>query len=156
MVPWYNPLWCRCTVSTSLDLIPMSLFTECLITSIDGRVHRRRRPLCGDKLQFDKDKNTFKWRRAANLFNACGALIAFFHSFTLFTLSCLRFLGLICCFSLKDLSFVIYLVVFFVFFKETLTRENCHIQGLTTKWTCVVGNWVSVQCIEHQVWRDSD
>lgn len=36
-------------------------------------VHRLLRPLCGSKWQFDEDKNTFKWRGAANLFNACAA-----------------------------------------------------------------------------------
>lgn len=44
------------------------------------KVHRLLRPLCGSKLQFDEDKNASKWRRAANLFNACAAL--WWHSFT--------------------------------------------------------------------------
>lgn len=37
MISWYIPLSCRCTVSTSSEWIPMGPFSDCLITSIDGR-----------------------------------------------------------------------------------------------------------------------
>lgn len=61
-------------MSTSLDLIPKGPFqnaSSLLLTVVT--VHRLLRPLCGSKWQFDEDKNTFKWRGAANLFNACAA-----------------------------------------------------------------------------------